>query len=335
MRIAQVSTVGTPVGATGAGSIESLVFFLTEELTRRGHDVTVFCAAGSVSSGRIVETLPGTYGRSGAPGDWHVCEWINLSRAVARSQDFDVLHSHAYLCGLPLAPLARCATVHTLHIAADEDAAALWAQSPGACVTAISRYQWHAFESVQPAAVIPHGVDPAVHGFRAEPDDYACFLGRFMPAKGPLEAIAAARELGLRILLAGPRNEYYDQHVAPLVDGREVEYVGSITGHERDALLAGARVLLYPLQSPEPFGLVMIEALMAGTPVAAFAIGAVPEVVADGVTGGLVAPDGDLAEAARRALLCDRRTVRDRAEREFSLEQMADRYLELYAKVAA
>src|SRR4051812_19721854 len=116
MRIAQVSTVGTPVRREGSDSIESLVWLLTRELIRLGHEVTVFAAAGSEVEGSLVTPLPGPYGNGGSPDDWQLCEWINLTRAVERSGRFDVLHCHAYLWGLPLQALSRAAMVHTLHV---------------------------------------------------------------------------------------------------------------------------------------------------------------------------------------------------------------------------
>jgi glycosyltransferase involved in cell wall biosynthesis len=334
MRIAQVATLATPVRERGAGSVEGLVWLLARELTRLGHQVTVFATAGSQVSGELVATLPGSYASNGSPNDWQLCEWINLCRAVEQSGRFDLLHSHNYLWGLPLEPLARAPMVHTLHVLPDDDQARLWEMRPGACVTAISKYQWQAFPALQPTEVIPHGLDATHFSFRSEPDDYVCFLGRFTPGKGPLAAIVAARSLGLRLLLAGPRNDYFQSRVEPLVDGRSVEYVGSVNGEARDRLLGGARALLYPLQEPEPFGLVMAEAMLCGTPVAATDLGAVREIVDHGLTGAVVPSTDELARAVEHAVQLDRCTIRERAVQRFSAERMAGDYARLYQQIA-
>jgi glycosyltransferase involved in cell wall biosynthesis len=333
MRIAQIATLATPVRQERSDSIEHLVWLLSRELTRMGHEVTVFAAAGSEVCGKLIATLPGPYGTNGAPDDWQLCEWINLCRAVEQSDRFDVLHSHAYLWGLPLSRLARAPMVHTLHIHPYEDEARLRSLIPDARVTAISDYQWWAFPELKPAAMIHHGVDPEQFPFQARPKDYVCYLGRFIPGKGPLEAITVARALGLRLLLAGPCNEYFREVVEPLVDGRSVEYLGYVSGEERSQLLGGARTLLYPLEAPEPFGLVMVEAMMCGTPVAATAIGAVPEVVDDGITGFTASDADSLIPLMPRVLALDRQRVRQRAEQRFSAHRMARQYADLYTRI--
>ena len=332
MRIAQVSTLSTPVRREGGASIESLVWLLTRELTALGHEVTVFACAGSESHGELVPTLPGPYARDGSPGDWHLCEWINLCRAVEQSARFDVLHSHAYLWGLPLQNLSRAPMVHTLHVMPYDDEARLRALAPAAPVTALSNFQWSAFPDLRQAAVVPHGVDPTQFTFRPEPEDYVCYLGRFIQDKGPVEAVAVAKTLGLRLLLAGPRNDYFHKHVEPLVDGRWVEYVGYVSGRERDRLLGGAKALLYPVQAPEPFGLVQVESMMCGTPVVALRVGAVPEVVEEGVTGCTASSLEEFASQAVRGFSLDRRAVSARAEERFSARRMAEQYAEVYAE---
>ena len=335
MRIAQISTLSAPVRQVTEGSVESLVWLLTRELTRLGHEVTVFGIPGSEVDGEFVATLPGSYGAPGSIDDWQLCEWVNLSRAVSESKRFDVLHSHAYLWGIPLDPLSQAPLVHTMHITPDPDFATLWGMSPRSCVTAISRCQWSNYPQLTPAAVVPHGVDATQFSFNAEPGDYVCYLGRFIPGKGPCQAIAAARKLGVRIVLAGPRNAYFKEHVEPLVDGKNVEYVGFVKGAERDKLLGGARALIYPIQYQEPFGLVLVESMLCGTPVAAINLGAVPEVIDQEVTGYYSSSMDQFLDAVEKAMLLDRRKVRDHASRKFSPEQMAQGYLRVYEKVIA
>ncbi|MBI1766058.1 MAG: glycosyltransferase family 4 protein [Acidobacteria bacterium] len=334
MRIAQIATLGTPVSQTNSGSIESLVWVLTRELRRLGHEVTVFAAAGSEVEGELVATLPGPYATNGAPDDWQLCEWINLCAAVEQSARFEVLHSHAYLWGMPMQRLASAPFVHTHHMWPHDNEARLWAMTPDACVTGVSRYQWSEFPVLQPAAIVHHGVDVAQFSFQPEPQDYVCYLGRFTHGKGPLHAIEAARKLGLRLVLAGPEDNYYREYLAPLVDGRKVEFVGPVGGSARDELLGGARALLYPVQAPEPFGLVMVEAMLCGTPVAALRLGAVPEIIREGVTGCSAATLADYPQAMLNALTLDRAEVRRQAAAAFSAERMAREYAQVYERLA-
>ena len=333
MRIAQIATLSAPVRQETSGSVESLIWLLTRELTRLGHKVTVFGTAGSEANGEVVVTMPGPYARDGALEDWHLCEWVNLCRAVEQSGRFDVLHSHAYLWGIPLQPCSRAPLVHTTHIVPDDDSAKLWAAAPQSYVTALSRHQWSSFPDLKPTAVIPHGVDAAQFSFREKPDEYVLYLGRFTSGKGPLQAIKAAQALGLRLLMAGPENPYFREKIKPLVDGRSVEYVGTVRGAERDRLLGGARALLYPIQYPESFGLVMVEAMLCGTPIAAMRVGAVPEVIEEAVSGCSASISEEFEQAVTKCLSLNRHAIRERAEQRFSPERMARDYANVYAGV--
>lgn len=333
MRIALVSTVSSLVRADAHGSVEAWTWLLTRELSRLGHAVSVFGCAGSEVDGEVVATLPGPYATNGAPDDWQLCEWMNLCQAIERSRSFDVVHSQAYLWGAPLGPLAQAPLLHTLHIVPDDNHAALWRGWPGTRVTALSRHQWSEFPDLQPAAIIPHGVDVAQFTFQPSPADYLLYLGRFVSGKGPLHAIETARTLGMRLVLAGPESPYFREKVKPLVDGRTVEFVGYVRGAERDRLLGGARALLYSIQHPEAFGLVLVEAMLCGTPVAAMRLGAVPEIVEEGATGFMAAAVQDLQQAILNCLKLDRRRVREVAEQRFSSQRMAAGYASVYEQL--
>lgn len=333
MRIALVPTVSAPVRKDSGGSVEAWTWLLARELKRLGHAVTIFGCGGSETDAKFVETLPGPYGANGSYDDWQLCEWVNLCRAVEQSGRFDILHSQAYLWGIPLQPMARAPMLHTIHIVPDDNAAKLWASAPASHVTAISNHQWSAHPQLAPVAIIPHGVDVAQFTFREKPDDYVLYLGRFTSGKGPLLAIKTARTLGLRLLMAGPENPYFREKIKPLIDGKNIEYAGFVRGAERDKLLGGARALLYPIQYPESFGLVMVEAMLCGTPVAAMRFGAVPEIIEENVSGISMANSHDFSTAVTKCFLLDRRVIRERAAARFSAEGMACDYAKVYARI--
>ena len=333
MRIAQVATLAAPVLAESTGSVESLVWLLAREFRKLGHDVTVFGTRDSKVEGKLESVLPGPYGSPGSLNDWHVCEYLNLANAVSQARDFDILHTHAYLWGLPLEPLCSSKMVHTMHIVPDDDAARLWKLHPGAAVTALSQHQWSEYPELKPAAVIPHGLDTSEFEFCETPDDYVLYLGRFVSGKGARHAIRYARELGSRLLLAGPENAWFREHVKPHVDGKNVEYVGYVSGARKIQLLGRARALLYPIQFPEAFGLVLIESMLCGTPVVAMGIGATPEIVEEGVTGFCAADTDEFLRAIPKAFALPRRAIRAAAECRFSAERMACDYANVYQQL--
>lgn len=333
LRIGLVATLSTAVRRCSSGSVEQLVWLLAREFSALGHDVTVYACGGSDVGGTLVETVPGPYEAAGTPEDWRDAELANLCHAVADSGAFDILHSHAYLWGLPLEQLSAAAMVHTAHVM-PWGMDALVRMYPRAQLTALSRFQWAAIDGVDPV-VVPHGVDADEFVLHRTAGDYLCYIGRFIPEKGVLAAIEVARRAGLPLRLAGPPNDYFDNVVAPLVDGHDVSYVGLVSGADRIDLIGNAAGLLHPLVAPEPFGLVLIEAMMCGTPVLATARGASTEIVETGVTGYLAAEADDLVPLVPRLTELDRLVVRQEAERRFSARRMADGYLEVYNNVLA
>lgn len=334
MHIAHVSTLSAPVRQHSHGSVEALIWLMTRELTRLGHEVTVFASGDSqLPAGKLVSVLPGPYGATGSLDDWYLCEWLNLCRAVEESRHFDVIHTHAYLWGVPLEPFSAAPMVHTLHIVPDDNAARLWSERRSAKVTAVSQHQWSAYPDLHPNAVIPHGVDVSEFALSPEPHDYIAYLGRFVSGKGPLLAIETARKLGIRLLMAGPPNAYFREKIQPLVDKKTVDYVGYLSGSDRSKFLGGAKALVYPIQYPEAFGLVLLEAMLCGTPVAAMKLGAVPEIVDEGVTGFTAETRDEFAGAVTRCFALDRSRIRGVAEARFSAERMVNDYLKLYQSV--
>jgi glycosyltransferase involved in cell wall biosynthesis len=268
---------------------------------------------------------------------WELCELLNIAAAVERGRDFDVIHYQAEYAPMSLAfaRLSGTPLLHTVHHAPQASEVALWLGYRDAPFVAISRAQARLLADLNVVGVIPHAVDASVLPFRAIPDDYLLFLGRFHPGKGVLESLEVARRAGIRIILAAEENQYYREAIAPFVDERQVIYAGEVGPAEKAALLGGARALLYPLKTAEPFGLVMVEAMCCGTPVAALDCGAVREVVDDGTTGHVFTSLDSLVMGLEDVMALDRAAVRTRALERFGPDRMVDAYVELYASLAA
>ncbi|MEQ1759848.1 MAG: glycosyltransferase family 4 protein [Vicinamibacterales bacterium] len=337
LRIAQVAPVATCVPPALSGSIESATSLLTEGLVQRGHDVTLFATGDSITSARLHATFPRGYRDDDSIWPWELCELFNLAAAVERSGDFDIVHYQAeyYPMSLAFSRTSPVPVVQTLHHAPDPAEIALWSRYPEAPFIAISSAQAVMLQGLHVAATIPHALDMGRFPFRAEPDDYLVFLGRFTPGKGVVEAIDVARRAGLRLRLAAAANDYYRDVVAPLVDGEHVEYVGEVDHAAKVDLLGRARALLYPVQAAEPFGLVLAEAMACGTPVAALGLGAVRELVDEGRTGRVFDHLDAMTAGLSGVMDLDRHVVRSTAEARFGVEPMVTAHLHAYDTIIA
>jgi glycosyltransferase involved in cell wall biosynthesis len=336
LRIAHVGPIAMAIPPAGSGSVEAVTSLLTEGLVRRGLDVTLFATGNSITSARLHAAFDQGYGEDPHMWPWELYEMLNLSAAVERAREFDVIHYQAAYYPMSLAFARLCPTpiLQTLHHLPSPSEVALWRRHPEVAFVAVSREQARLLAGLTIAGTVLHGIDTTAFPFREHPDDYLLFLGRFTAGKGVLAAIDVARRAGLRLIMAAPRDEYYEQHVAPHVDGTRVVYAGEVRHQEKVALLGGARALLYPVQEGEPFGLVLPEAMACGTPVAALGRGAVREVVDDGVTGRIFADLDGMVAGLPEVFALDRRGVRARAAARFDAERMVDGYVEVYERVA-
>lgn len=334
MRIAQVAPVAAPVSAETGQSIEQLMFLLIEELVRRGHEVTLFATGDSRTSATLHSVYARGYHDDPELWDWRLHEMMNAAAAFERADEFDLIHCHCYQFGLPFTRLVSTPVLHTDHVNAGSDVAAAYRRYPEVHVVAPSASHSRQMPGVTPA-VIQHGIDIDAFPFSPTAGDYLLFLGRMDWDKGPVGAVSAARAAGLPLVLAGPPSDYFTSDVAPLVDGVEVRFVGAVDRERRNELLAGAAVLVFPVQAPEPFGLVMVEAMACGTPVAAIPLGSVSEIVEPGATGFLAEDVESLPEAIRSCLHLDRRRIREEAERRFHYRRMVDDHEQLYARIVA
>ena len=337
LRIAEVGPVATSIPPPRSSSVELVTALLTEGLVARGHDVTLFATGTSRTSARLHATFARGYGEDPSLWPWELCEMFNLAAAVEQASAFDIIHYQAMYAPMSLAfsRLSPAPLVQTIHHAPSAPEVDLWRRYADAPFVAISHAQSQMLGGLNIVGTVPHGIDAGAFVFRAQPDDYLLFLGRFTQGKGVLDAIEAARRAGMRLLLAAAENDYYREAVAPLVDGRNVVYAGEVDHAGKVALLGGARALVYPVQAGEPFGLVLPEAMLCGTPVAALRRGAVEELVVDGVTGGVFDTLDLLVSGLPRVLALDRARVRDTAASQFSVDRMVDAYVEVFTRLVA
>lgn len=335
LRVAHVAPVATTIPPPRSGSVQTMTSLLTEGLVAKGHEVTLFATGGSKTSAKLHATYPHGYWHDETMWPWELYEMLNIAAAVERAKDFDLIHYEAgyYPMSLAFTRLSPTPIVQTLHHSPSESEVKLWRRYPEAPFIAISQEQARRLHGLNLAGVVLHAVDTGAFVFRADPEDYLLFLGRFTKGKGVLQAIEVARRVGMRLLLAAADEPYFREHVASEVDGHQIVYVGEADFDTKVTLCGGARALLYPVQAGEPFGLVLAEAMACGTPVAALDRGAVREIVDDGITG-LVFEDLDaMARGLDRVIGLDRGLVRRQAVARFGVDRMVDEYVAAYRRI--
>jgi len=343
MRIAQVAPLYEPVPPVLYGGTERIVSYLTEELVRRGHDVTLFASGDSTTAARLVATIPRALRIDSS-------NWESLAGARARqlgdvfehADDFDVIHCHVDYHAFPFSRLVSTPTVHTVHGRLDIPyLEPLYRRYRRVPLVSISDAQRAPLAGIAPnwIATVHHGLPIDRYPFVAEPGRYLAFLGRISPEKRPHLAIEIARRAGIALKIAAKIDaadrEYFERMVRPLLDDPLVEFVGEIGDGDKAAFLGGALALLFPIDWPEPFGLVMIEAMACGTPVITCPCGSVPEVVVPGRTGFIADTVEDLENAVKRVDTIDRAQCRRHVERSFTAQRMADGYERVYARLLA
>jgi glycosyltransferase involved in cell wall biosynthesis len=338
LRIAQVSPLYESVPPPRYGGTERVVSHLTEELVRRGHDVTLYASADSVTAGRLVACAPKAL-RLDPPPDPVLLHVLALEAVYGAAAEFDVVHAHTDYLTLPFAHAATTPTLLTLHGRLDMPGLAdLFGRYPDVPLVSISEAQRVPFgDAVWWAGTVHHGVPTDAYPFSPGPGDYLAFVGRVSPEKGLDVAIRVAEAIGVPLRIGAkvdPADQpYYESVIRPLLGSPLVDFLGEVDEATKVELLGHARALLFPIDWPEPFGLVMLEAMACGTPVVARPCGSVPEIVVDGVTGLLGKSVAELARAAEAAGGLDRRACRAHVERHFSVSRMADRYEALYRRL--
>ncbi len=336
MKIAQIAPLIESVPPKLYGGTERVVHYLTEELVRQGHDVTLFASGDSLTTADFVPCTDGALRLNPRVQDPIPYYMIMLDGVRRRASEFDVLHFHIDCLHFPLFREISSRTVTTLHGRQDmPDLLPLYREFDDMPLVSISHYQRRPMPQVRWAGNVYHGMPADNYPFTRSPNgDYLAFLGRICPEKRPDRAIEIAKRAGMKLKIAAKVDRvdqvYFEEEIQPLLGHPLIEFVGEIGEHEKGSFLGGARAVLFPIDWPEPFGLVMIEAMACGTPVIAYRSGSVPEVVEHGVSGFIVENVDQAVDAVRNLDALDRPRVRERFERRFSAERMAGDYVAIY-----
>ena len=340
MRIAEVAPLYESVPPKYYGGTERVVSYLTEELVRQGHEVTLFASGDSETNAKLVAACQRSLRLDKRCQNQMAHHFVMLERLSERAADFDIIHFHIDYLHFPLSRRERITQVTTLHGRLDIlDLVPLYQEFQDMPVISISNAQREPLPWANWQGTVYHGLPRDLYRFRPEAGRYLAFLGRISPEKRVDRAIEIAEQVGMPLKIAAKVDrvdqDYFDSVIAPLLDNRLVEFVGEIGDAEKDEFLGGAYALLFPIDWPEPFGLVMIEAMACGTPVVAYRGGAVPELVEPGHTGFIVENMENAVEAVQRVAELSRKRCREVFEKRFTAKRMAHDYAQQFEHLIA
>ncbi len=339
MRIAQIAPLTESVPPRTYGGTERVVSYLTEELMAMGHDVTLFASGDSVTTAKLEAAWPVALRFDTTLRDAMAPQMLLMEKIYQHAHEFDVLHCH--LDYWPFSVLSRQATpyVTTLHGRLDlPELTRIYECFDDAPLVSISDAQRRPLPRGNFIGTVHHGLPPDLLTPQPGPRHYLAFLGRICPEKSPDRAIRIARAAGMKLKIAAKVDradrEYFETTIRPMIDGDQIEMIGEIGDAEKPAFLSGAKALLLPIDWPEPFGLVMIEAMACGTPTIAFPAGSVPEIIDHGHTGYIVHDETSAVAAVARLDRLSSAAIRDRFETRFTSRRMAEDYVALYRRMA-
>lgn len=337
LKIAMVAPVWERVPPVRYGGIELVCSLLTEELVRRGHDVTLFASGDSVTKAALshVYHVPRREHIGSA-----VVDLYHVSQAFLHGDEFDIIHNHAGYAGIALAAFVDAPVLTTLHGIFTDDNLPFFKAFRDACYyNSISDEQRRGCPELNYIGTVYNAIDVTSWPFSGEKQDYYVFIGRMSHLKGADLAAEVARRADVKLIMAGKIDScdraFFDERVACQVDGEQIVFKGEVSPEEKRELLAGAKGFIFPLQWAEPFGLVMIESMVSGTPVIAFPYGSVPELIIDGKTGFLVNNLDEMVEKVKKLEALDAAECRRHVESRFGVKRMTTNYLKLYESVIA
>lgn len=339
MRIAQISPLWERVPPPAYGGTELVVSLLTDELVRRGHEVTLFASGDSITLANLESVYPRALRLDSSIKEPMIYEMLQLSQVYERADEFDIIHSHMGCAALPYAPLVKTPTVHTMHGIFTPDNERMFTHARTQPYISISDSQRESRLGLNYVATVYNGIDVDSYEFHEKPQEppYLAFLGRLSPEKGAHLAIEIAKRTGYPLKMAGKVDvvdvEYYEQQIKPHIDGEQIQFLGEANHVQKNALMGGAIATLFPITWREPFGLVMVESMASGTPVVAMELGSAREVIAHGKTGFLCHSVEACVEAVHQVPHLSRLECRQHVDRHFSVTRMVDGYEAVYQRL--
>lgn len=341
MRIAQIAPLWERVPPPAYGGIELVVSLLTDELVRRGHEVTLFASGDSITLANLESVHPRALRLDPSVKEFGIYEMLQMSRVYEQASEFDIIHSHMGCAALPYVNLVKTPTVHTLHGIFTPDNEKMFTYAKKQPYVSISNTQREPRLGLNCVATVYNGIDVDSYEFYPQPDQppYLAFLGRISPEKGTHHAIEIAKQVGLPLKMAGKVDvvdvEYYESEIKPHIDGEQIQYLGEANHAQKNELMGRAIATLFPITWREPFGLVMIESMASGTPVIAMKLGSTSEVIADGKTGFLCNSIAECVSAVRRVEEINRDDCRKHVVNRFSVQKMTEGYEAVYQQILA
>ncbi|UTD29853.1 glycosyltransferase family 4 protein [Bradyrhizobium sp. WD16] len=340
MRIAQISPLTEAVPPKLYGGTERVISWLTDELVALGHDVSLFASGDSVTTAKLEPMWPRALRLDGSVRDPNALHMMMIEEVCRRAGEFDMLHFHLDYYPFSLMSRQQTPFVTTLHGRLDlPEHQPMFATFSSVPVVSISNSQRRPIHAANWVATVPHGLPERLLMPQPVKPSYLAFLGRISPEKRVDRAVHIAERCGLPLRIAAKIDradlDYFNDEISPLIANPNVDFIGEITDAQKPEFLSGALALIVPIDWPEPFGLVMIEAMACGTPVIAYNRGSVPEIIEDGVTGFVVEDELSAVAAIRDISKLSRETIRRRFEERFTARRMARDYLSIYREICA
>jgi glycosyltransferase involved in cell wall biosynthesis len=341
MRIAQVAPLWEQVPPPAYGGTELVVSLLTEELVERGHEVTLFASGDSQTNAKLESVHPQALRLDTSVVDYGIYDMLNMSRVYERAEEFDIIHSHVGCVAMPYSTLVKTPTVHTLHGIFTHDNEKMFSHVRTQPFVSISNSQRDQRLGLNYVATVYNGINEDTYRFHHSSDrsPYLAFLGRMSPEKGVHLAIEIAQKSGWKLKMAGKIDpvdaEYFAEQVKPHIDGEQIQFLGEANHAQKSVLMGGAVATLFPITWKEPFGLVMIESMVTGTPVIAMNLGSVPEIIAHGISGFVCESVEECVQAIAPASQLNRLACRDHVLKNYTAKRMADGYEAVYRQILA